>query len=370
MRILLAALALLGATGVEAHRPSDAYLTLTVDGARVQGQWEIALRDLALLTELDRDGDRALTWGELRAGESALRLALGSSLRLDSDGQACPLEIGELLVNERSDGRYGWFALTADCAGAPSELGVDYRLLFDLDPSHRGLLVLHAGTATHSAVFEPARSQRTLRLAEVSRLRQFGEYFRQGVHHIWVGLDHVLFLVVLLLPAVLVRREARWRAAPTLRPVLWDVVRVVTAFTLAHSVTLGLAAFGVIRLPGALVESVIALSVLLAALNNVWPVLDRARAAVAASFGLIHGFGFASVLGELGLPDDARLLALLAFNLGVEAGQMAIVAAFLPLAWWLRRSAFYRCGVLVAGSLAAALIAAWWLLQRAGVIAA
>jgi hypothetical protein len=158
---------------------------------------------------------------------------------------------------------------------------------------------------------------------------------------------------------------ANWEAAPSFKAALWDVVRVVTAFTVAHSITLSLAALGVISLPSRLVESAIAASVVLAALNNVRPVVYRGRWLIAFAFGLIHGFGFASVLADLGLPQDSLLLALVAFNVGVELGQLAIVAVFLPIAYALRETRLYRRVVLVGGSLLVTAIAAVWLVERA-----
>jgi hypothetical protein len=132
----------------------------------------------------------------------------------------------------------------------------------------------------------------------------------------------------------------------------------------AHSITLSLAALGIVALPSRLVESAIAASVVVAALNNLKPVVEGRRWLVAFGFGLIHGFGFASVLTELGLPRDALVLALVGFNLGVEAGQLAIVALFLPLAYALRASRFYRRTVMFGGSLAIALVAGIWLAER------
>ena len=157
----------------------------------------------------------------------------------------------------------------------------------------------------------------------------------------------------------------RWQPAERFAPAFWDVFRIVTAFTLAHSVTLSLAALGIVSLPSRLVESAIAARVVLAALNNVWPLFRGRRWLVAFGFGLIHGFGFASVLADLGLPQGALALALLGFNLGVECGQLAIVAAFLPLAWALRRSWFYRRAVLIGGSLLIAALAGAWFVERA-----
>lgn len=358
---------LLLAGSADAHRSSDAFLSLAAEGTELRGHWEIALRDVSVLADVDVDADRALTWGELRAAEPALREIVAGALEVAGDDAPCALVVGELLVRERSDGVYAWFPLTGTCPAPVTKLRLDYRLLFDLDPSHRGFLAVRAGPVAHSAVFSPERPLLTLTLAEPSSARQFTEYLLEGVHHIWIGLDHVLFLLALLLPCVLRREGTVWRPQPALRPVLWEVVRVVTAFTLAHSVTLSLSALGVIALPGVLVESAIALSVVLAALNNVFPVVTRGRWAVALVFGLIHGFGFASVLGELGLPDGARLLALVAFNLGVELGQLAIVLVAVPTCFAIRRRMPYE-RLMQAGSLGVAALASWWLLERSGVI--
>ena len=154
-------------------------------------------------------------------------------------------------------------------------------------------------------------------------------------------------------------------AAPRNLDALWDVLRVVTAFTLAHSITLSAAALGWLALPSRLVESAIALSVVLAALNNLRPVVEGRRWVVAFGFGLIHGFGFASVLADLGLPSGSLLLALLGFNLGVELGQLAIVAVFLPVAFALRGTRFYRSVVMAGGSVLIAVLAALWFAERA-----
>jgi HupE / UreJ protein len=120
-----------------------------------------------------------------------------------------------------------------------------------------------------------------------------------------------------------------------------------------------------VELPSRLVESAIAVSVVVAALNNLVPLFNHRRWMVAFGFGLIHGFGFASVLAELGLPQGALVLSLVGFNLGVEAGQLAIVSVFLPLTYMLRRTAFYRRGVLVVGSLLTMVLALVWLAERA-----
>jgi hypothetical protein len=243
-------------------------------------------------------------------------------------------------------------------------LGVEYHLFADVDAGHRGLLDVSLGGAAQTAVLGPA-AVRAEFSAGVSRWAAFRDYLHTGVEHIWHGYDHILFLLSLLLPAVLVRRDQQWRAQAALRPAFLEVCKVVTAFTLAHSITLSLATLDIVRLPARVSESAIALSIVLAALNNVVPVVQARRWTVAFAFGLLHGFGFANVLTDLGLPPGTLALALVGFNLGVEAGQLAIVGAFLPMAYLLRNTLVYRRLVFGGGSLAIAVVGALWLIERA-----
>jgi hypothetical protein len=363
-RALLLALALACAPAL-AHKPSDSYLALSLVDGELRGQWDIALRDLEHAIGLDADGDGAITWGELRARHAELAAYALARLSLTADGRPCATRAREQLVDAHSDGAYAVLRFAADCGSLPQrKLDISYSLFADLDPTHRGLVRVQHGGATASAVLGPERPRLEVALGETSRLAQFLDYAREGVWHIWIGIDHVLFLVSLLLPAVLVYAARGWEPAPRFAPAFWDVFRIVTAFTVAHSITLSVAALGLVALPSRLVESVIALSVALAALNNLWPLVLGRRWAVAFGFGLVHGFGFASVLADLGLPRDALLVSLVGFNLGVEAGQLAIVAVFLPAAFLARRHWAYRRLVFTGGSAAIALLAAAWMAER------
>lgn len=363
----LAWLVLLACAGAHAHRSGDSFLTLAVEGERhLAGQWEIALRDLDALAALDEDRDGALTWGELRRSEPRVADLLRTRLSVAADGAACTLRLGPLQLNDRADGRFAWLALAGTCPAAPRELEIGYRLLFDVDASHRGFLALRAQGHVHTAVFAPERQSARIQPARPAHGAPFLAYLREGVVHVWAGIDHVLFLLCLLLPSVLVRVPGGWRAAPDLRRALRDVAGIVTAFTLAHSVTLSLGALGVLRVNSMLVESAIAVSVVLAALNNLRPMVTRRRWALALGFGLVHGLGFASVLQEIGLPPGLRALALAGFNIGVELGQLAIVVVFVPLAWQLRTTMFYARVVCAGGSCAMALAGAAWAVLRTG----
>ncbi len=361
---------LLTAPAAQAHKPSDSYLSIAVGADHnISGQWDIALRDLDFAIGLDADGDGRITWGETRAKHAEIAAYAMARLAIQSDGVACTVEVPQQLVDRHTDGAYTVLQLKVGCPQSPtqaSQLTLAYRLFSDIDPQHRGLLKLSAQGRTRSAVFSPEAPQQSFALKEpASWFAQFIDYGREGVWHIWIGFDHILFLLALLLPSVLVWHKPRWQAAAGFAPSFWEVAKIVTAFTLAHSITLSLATLGWVSLPSRVVESAIAASVVLAALNNVWPVFQGRRWLVAFCFGLIHGFGFASVLADLGLPQEALLLALVGFNLGVECGQLAIVGVFLPLAYSLRTHWVYQRLIFIGGSLAIATLAAVWLLERA-----
>jgi len=347
-----------------AHKPSDAYLTIARDAAALAGQWDIALRDLEGAIGLDTNGDGDITWGEVRARKEAIASYALSRLSMSSGGQPCTISITDQAIDRHTDGAYAVLMLGGSCPKA-GPAAIEYRLLFDIDPQHRGLLNYVENGASRSVIFSMEAPRQVVGGDSVGALGQFVAYVHEGIWHIWQGYDHILFLVSLLLPAVLVRRDSEWRPAASFRPSFVDVGKVVTAFTVAHSVTLSLAALGVVALPSRLVESAIAFSVVLAALNNLFPVVSGGRWMAAFAFGLIHGFGFAGALQDLGLPANSLALSLFGFNLGVEVGQLAIVAAFLPVAFALRATWGYRRVVLGGGSLAIVSIAGVWLVERA-----
>src|ERR1700730_839747 len=347
-----------------AHKPSDSYLALSVQGEHVSGQWDIALRDLDFAIGLDADGNGEIIWGEVKAKHREIAAFALARLAIAAGDLGCPATVTEHLIDNHSDGAYAGLRGAADCPAVPQILTVKYTLLFDLDPQHRGLLRLEEQGRTHTAVFSPDHDTWRLEGQSVVLGDQFIEYFRTGVWHIWTGFDHMLFLCALLLPAVLHYRHGRWQAVASFREAFLEVVKIVTAFTVAHSITLSLAVLGIITLPSRLIESTIAASVVVAALNNLYPLIDKRLWIVAFAFGLVHGLGFANVLTDLALPKPALAVSLVSFNLGVEAGQLAIVATFLPLAYLSRRSWLYPRFVLGVGSLSIAAVASVWLVER------
>lgn len=179
----------------------------------------------------------------------------------------------------------------------------------------------------------------------------FQDYTALGFTHILPkGLDHILFVLGIFLLSL------KWR------PLLYQV----TAFTVAHSITLALSLYGIVSLPASIVEPLIALSIVYVAVENIiTPVLKPWRVYVVFAFGLLHGMGFAGVLTELGLPRNEYVTALVAFNVGVELGQLAVIAlAFFAVGVWFRRRNWYRPGIVVPASLVIALIGAYWTVER------
>ena len=347
-----------------AHKPSDSYLTLDVGTTNISGRWDLALRDLEEAIGLDANDDGEITWGEVRLKHAALAAYAQSRLGITVDGKPMAIRIAQHEIDNHSDGAYAVLRFTCEVPATPVTLGVRYNALFDRDPQHRGLLRLNSAHQTRTAVFAPDKAEQQFTMSETETSHSFIAFVKEGIWHIWIGFDHILFLIALLLPGVLRREDGEWVAVTKRRDALFNVFQIVTAFTVAHSLTLTLAALKVVSLPSRLVEASIAASVIIAALNNVWPVLHRRAWLLAFGFGLIHGFGFANVLGDLDLNGKLLALGLFGFNVGVELGQMAIVLVFVPLAFALRESWFYRSLTLKFGSVLVSVIAGIWMFER------
>ena len=191
----------------------------------------------------------------------------------------------------------------------------------------------------------------------------FASIFRLGIRHIAEGTDHLLFLLALFLPAPLMVVRSRWADFAGVRRSLLQILRVVTAFTVGHSITLALAASGVVHVSSRPVEVLIALSILLSAAHALRPLFPGREAVVAAFFGLIHGLAFAATLGQLGLDRWERVASILAFNLGIEAMQLIVVAAIMPSFLLLSRTRGYFV-LRISGALFAALASAGWIVER------
>ena len=357
MRQLFVAIVLFAfGVGAQAHKASDSYLQIDAGDKTLAVRWDIALRDLDVAIGLDANDDGQLTWAEVKAAWP--RIEAYAMPRLGIAG--CPLHLGSTALERRNDGAYAVMFLTADCALAAAPV-ISYSLLREVDPTHRGIAkVQRAGRPVALTMLDPSQAASSSSEA----VRETPGFVQEGMLHILTGYDHVLFLLCLLLPSVMRRTPEGWRPVEKLAQAVWPVVGIVSAFTVAHSITLALAATKVVSLSPAFIEPAIAVTIILAALDNVWPIFPVRRVVVTFCFGLIHGFGFAGVLAELNLPTSAFALALLQFNVGLELGQLLIVVGVTTLLFLLRQRPRYRTFVIRGGSYAAMGVAALWLIER------
>jgi hydrogenase/urease accessory protein HupE len=307
--------------------------------------------DLAVALGIETDLVTPVPRAAFEARRQDLRAYVGGRLTLA--GQDGPCRITAFEVGYERLPAEVVVRLVHGCTAPIDTLALDYLLFFEIDSGHRALgrIVLPDG-GEEEFLFDRGLTGLELDVAQprpqLTRGERFAKVFGLGVEHILTGIDHLLFLLALLIVS------ARF----------WPLVKIVTAFTVAHSLTLGLAWYGVLSPPAKLVEVLIALSIAYVAVENI---LGRGRThrwLVAGGFGLVHGLGFYAVLSDLGLAGGSAAITLLSFNLGVEAGQLTVVALFYgPLVWWLRRP-WYRRSAQVASGLIL-VIASWWLVERA-----
>ena len=360
MRWLVVAAALLVAGAAHAHANGSSLLRVDARDAAgsLEVSWHIPSDDLDFSLELDADGDGRLTDAEILARRAAIAGFAISRLEIRRGAGHCRLmETGVALVAHESGDRVT-LALAGRCPSA-GQLQVSTALFFG-SVGYRALLDVETARGRYPAALSAGRAA-WQEPAAPSAAASFLRFLREGIWHVLIGHDHILFLLLLVLPAVLRGTRTGWEPIASRREAVVDLLRIITAFTLAHSVTLGLAASGALVLPERPVEAAIAASIVAAGLLNLFPSAARHRLWLALGFGLVHGFGFANALESIA-ADGARLAALLGgFNLGVEIAQLAIVAAALPLLWLARRGARYPRRVMPALSLAAAAIGAFWL---------
>ncbi len=361
---LCVAILILGGSTVLAHKPSDSYVRLNGGGDLFTAEWDISLKDLEFLIGLDANQNGEITWGELKSQREAISARALSRLKISADGHECSLQVNDLKVTQHSDGCYAVLALTLDAPGDAKVLDIEYSLLFDVDPTHRGLVLYSNGTSASTHVLSPSEPTLELKTSESNLLQTFITYVREGVWHIWIGFDHILFLLALLLPAVLILKDRSWLPVEEFKPALRTVTKVVTVFTIAHSITLWLAVMEYVTITSQVIEATIAFSIVVTALNNIYPFLRVSSWVIAFGFGLIHGFGFANVLLDLGLSNVALGVSLFAFNVGVELGQLAIVIVYLPIAYALRKTKFYETVIFKLGSAVVVIVGVIWTIER------
>jgi len=346
------------------HQSSNSYLVLDFSDHGFSGQWDIALRDLDTAIGLDINDDSKITWGELKHSHVNITQYALSRLTISRAHTRCDTQPISNKVNNHNNSAYAVIQFAIHCPADQGELTLKYTLFSDLDSRHQGLLKTIQPQTTQLTVLSATNNELTLSTAPPRIFTLVTSFLDQGASHLLTGIDHLLFLISLLLPVVLLRNANQWNTNISFSQTAVEVLKITTAFTLAHALTLCLVVFELISLPTPLIESLIALSVIIAASNNIYPFMTNQRWQFAFAFGLVHGFGFANVLQGLNLSTLHTVVALLSFNLGVEIAQLAIAAAFLPIAYYLRTYRFYQRGLLPFGGLSVMIIALIWLIER------
>ncbi len=348
---LLLVLIIVAGPAAFAHDPGLSYAELKFAGDKLIAQITFSRDEIAVIAPMDADGDGQITQLEFGAARARLESLARESFALNVDGS-------EIAATELSVRLGESNAILFDLqyfAPQGSKLVIRSSLFDKLARGHRQFLSLRGadggvfGERMLDATNNSFECDLAALLASQTRWRRFREFSLLGVEHILLGFDHLAFLLALLI------------AGGTLR----EAVKVITSFTVAHSITLAMATLNLVNVPAGVVEPLIAVSIIYVGLENIFRREIKRRWLLTFAFGLIHGFGFASALGELGIgADSGAIVPLLSFNLGVELGQIAIAALVLPLIWKLRQQPQFVVRYIPACSILIALAGGYWLIER------
>jgi HupE / UreJ protein len=367
--LCVAALAGAAAATASAHPMSTSAIVLDVDSDKVGGEIQLPVDRLAVALHRELTPEAAA--GSLRTQLETYTRSHISAVGADGHAWGVTVAGGHI---ERID---GVDHLVMSVTLTPPDVDVtDFDLRYDAIVeelvTHKAIATIRSqwgGDPETLGVFDWNTESITVDADGGSWLRGLAATAGLGVQHIGEGADHLLFLLMLLIPAPLAARDGRWARGDDPRRSVVRVVHVVTAFAAGHSTTLALASLGIVDVPTRLVESLIALSILVSAVHAIRPLVPGGEAPIAAGFGLVHGLAFATLLGDLGLAGGSLASSLLGFNLGIEATQLLVVALMMPSLYVLSRTAAYgavRVGVALLGLT----LSAGWLLERTTLIGA
>ena len=351
------------------HSGSTAFIELKPSDKGVKGEWLISLIDLQAAVNLDANYDNQISFKEFKDKSEEIKIFVGKNLVIYGAENTCNIDWSMPSLVKFNGGVFVKSPLQADCTEAVS---VKYLAFFDINSSHRSILKWASGvdeiSGEKSFVFTPEKNQ--IALDSPSKNVSLGEnvfnYLKMGVIHILEGLDHLFFLVALLVPAIFSVFKANQRSSfrGELKQLSVSLLKIVTAFTLGHSVTLVLASVFGFSPPGVLVETIIAFSVVLAGANILFKMFAESSWKVAAMFGLIHGFGFAGALVELGLSKSYLVASLLSFNMGVELGQLLVVLLVTPVLVLLAQRRLSSQVTQLSAGIVIAVFGLLWLVER------
>lgn len=371
-RWLWSLMLLLASGAAFAHQTGNSYLTVRLADNKLAVDLDFYVRDLGnLLQRPDLISGPAPTPDQIQALQPAITEVIQHALKIDIDDQPAALEFSRQSVVLHNDGLYVRQQFSGPALAADARFVViRYEFFTQNDKLGRAFLKLALNGDEISSVFDQTNAIQRFALGDTKRSATILLFTKEGAKHIWNGPDHLLFLLTLLLPGLLLLKvregepEGGLPSARASRPAEIFALKVITAFTVAHSITLAMASFGLITLPEKLIESLIAFSIVASAIMNLQKRYQFNHWQLAFLFGLIHGMGFANGLKELGLSPSYFLETLVAFNVGVELGQLSTLLVVATPLVLLVRGREGRERVLKWGSLAVLAVSAGWLVQR------
>ncbi len=337
-------------TSVQAHPLSSTYLDITIKEENISAEINIPL--LWVLNFSDSQSPEEIA-KLLTPKKDSIQSNILNNLTFKSVNNKCQKIPGETNLSYFPDGPYFTLFFKIDCGPLPKNILIHYNLYFDKVLDHPAFLsIKDNNTAEQTYVLTEEKPEQIINLKEPSLWQQFNEFIQLGIKHIFLGFDHILFILLLLLPAFLAR------------PIIRKILVVISSFTVAHSITLTLATLRVLTLPTRFTESTIALSIVVAALMNIFFLTKKDHWGIAFIFGLIHGFGFASVFSGYDLPTNQLIKGLFGFNIGVEIGQLLIVCLVFPIFYYIKNYPLYRRYIIPCISAISGCIAFIWLIER------
>lgn len=373
LSVLFMILLLASALPVLGHNLGQSYVYLRIYENSISGRFEIILEDLNLALN-KQPGEPLITLENLAEHQQDIEQYLSEHTRFSVGGTPLPISFTDFdtLKTQKATFVLLQFNLLEGRV-RPDILQVDYSVMFDVNPDHIGMVLIQHywrggifnNESQPSLVLSEDRQTQLLDISRYTMFTGFLGVIKLGIKHMLQGIDHLLFLSALILPAAMVRREREWEPAGDFGTALATIIAIVTLYTLGHSLTLSLAAMGIVDLPTRLVETFIALSIAMAALNVLFPLFKKKFALVVFSFGLLQGFGLAGELGYLGVLKEHTAASLVAFSLGVVFFHVAVIVTIFPALYFLRSYIFYPKIILKLGAAVLITMSLVWFVDRA-----
>lgn len=358
-----------------AHGTDQSYLYFQIGESTITARLELPIKNLNQVLDLGFEPDKRIGADKVDPLIDQIRAYADGKTQVDCAPQSCeliPTDHGYLNTHQSQ-----FLLLNYELTGfdtLPESLQVTHDSLMVEQPDNINMVLIdqnwRTGTFAEESniifVLEEPGQMRSLDLTQGGLIQGFVGVVKLAMNHILEGTDHILFLFAMLLPSVLRRPDgSKWQPVGTFSAAFWSMVKMATAFTVGHIITISLSSIGIVSLPGRLVESVIAASIGLVALEIFFPIFRQRLWIVLFVFGLFHGFGFAEILGERGVTSQNALLSLFGFNLGIEIGQLIIIALVFPVLYLLRRQWFYAGWMLRISGLFLAAVSLYWFIERA-----